>query len=256
MANSTEGMSVDLLQHISRWFLRQETLKAANKILVDFHHQLPLSSVWGEGLVSSSDGQRFGIEASSLLASFYPRYFGYYERAIAVYTHISDQYSVFGDRAISCVPREALYVLDGLLENEPSCVQGSIRPIPMGQRSSSLGYVFYSAFIHATAGRSQGSAALQTGPQHLLRCARAVVPWLCRCRSYPGTMGSTGAGRRFATSSLSHESSSRSGNPVNLMNPFPPWFEPVCWGLCAPQTPHRSPLSALVPPRHKRQNPR
>jgi TnpA family transposase len=53
-----------------------------------------------------------------LLASFYPRYFGYYERAITVYTHISDQYSVFASQAISCAPREALYVLDGLLENE------------------------------------------------------------------------------------------------------------------------------------------
>ena len=30
---------------------------------------------------------------------------------------MSDQYSVFGTRAISCSPREALYVLDGLLEN-------------------------------------------------------------------------------------------------------------------------------------------
>ena len=54
MANSTEGMSVDLLQPISRWFLRQETLKAANQIiLVDFHHQLPLTSVWGAGLGDS-----------------------------------------------------------------------------------------------------------------------------------------------------------------------------------------------------------
>jgi TnpA family transposase len=34
-----------------------------------------------------------------------------------VYTHTSDQYSVFGTRIISCSPREALYVLDGLLEN-------------------------------------------------------------------------------------------------------------------------------------------
>ena len=52
-----------------------------------------------------------------MLASFYPRYFGYYERAISLYTHTSDQYSVFGTRVISCSPREALYVLDGLLEN-------------------------------------------------------------------------------------------------------------------------------------------
>src|SRR3984893_436036 len=43
---------------------------------------------------------------------------GYYERAIMIYTHTSDQYSVFGARVISCSPREALYVLDGLLEND------------------------------------------------------------------------------------------------------------------------------------------
>jgi TnpA family transposase len=118
MAQSTRDVSTDTLRYVSHWCLRPETLKAANQLLVEYHHQLPLSAVWGDGIASSSDGQRFGLEASSLLASFYPRYFGYYERAITVYTHISDQYSVFASQAISCSPREALYVLDGLLENE------------------------------------------------------------------------------------------------------------------------------------------
>lgn len=118
MGASTEGITVDRLQHVSQTCLRTETLKAANKALVDYHHRLALSAVWGDGTRSSSDGQRFGIEASSLLASFYPRYFGYYDRAITVYTHISDQHSVFASRIISCGPREALYVLDGLLQND------------------------------------------------------------------------------------------------------------------------------------------
>jgi TnpA family transposase len=51
------------------------------------------------------------------LASYYPRYYGYYKKAIGIYTHISNQYSVFSTKIISCSPREALYVLDGLLEN-------------------------------------------------------------------------------------------------------------------------------------------
>jgi len=117
MGQSAEGITVDTLQHVTRWFLREDTIKAANAALIHFHHQLPISRIWGEGIVSSSDGQRFGIQQSSLLASYYPRYFGYYERAVTVYTHTSDQYSVFGTRVISCSPREALYVLDGLLEN-------------------------------------------------------------------------------------------------------------------------------------------
>ena len=72
------------------------------------HHQLPLSAVHGKGKLSSSDAQRFKIRADSLLASYYPRYFGYYERAIGLYTHVSDQYSVFSTQVISgaVAPRE------------------------------------------------------------------------------------------------------------------------------------------------------
>lgn len=51
------------------------------------------------------------------LASYYPRYYGYYEKAIGIYTHVTDQLAVFNTQAISCKPREALYVLDGLLQN-------------------------------------------------------------------------------------------------------------------------------------------
>ena len=38
--------------------------------------------------------------------------------AITVYTHVSDQFSAFSTRAISCSPCEAIYVLDGLPEND------------------------------------------------------------------------------------------------------------------------------------------
>jgi len=67
--------------------------------------------------MSSSDGQRFALRPSSLLGSFYPRYFGHYDRAFTIYTHVSDQHSVFSTKVISCSVREAIYVLDGLLEN-------------------------------------------------------------------------------------------------------------------------------------------
>jgi TnpA family transposase len=118
MGQSAEGIDTDMLQHVMQWYVRQDTLKAANKVMVDCHHQQPLSSVYGQAKCSSSDGQRFSTQASSLLASLCPRYFGYYDHAITVYTHVSDQYSVFSTQAISCGPREALYVLDGLLQND------------------------------------------------------------------------------------------------------------------------------------------
>ncbi|MGI8544763.1 MAG: Tn3 family transposase [Aridibacter sp.] len=118
MGNSTEAVTLEMLQNVSRHYLNEITLKAANTTLVNYHHGLPLSSIWGDGTTSSSDGQRFGVQASSLIASYYPRYFGYYNKALTLYTHTSNQHSVFSTQVISCQPREALYVLDGLLEND------------------------------------------------------------------------------------------------------------------------------------------
>ena len=117
MSASMKDTTVDMLRRALHYFVREETLTAASTEIVNRHHELPLSSVHGSGVISSSDAQRFRIRASSLLASYYPRYYGYYEKAIGIYTHVSDQYSVFSTKVISCSPREALYVLDGLLEN-------------------------------------------------------------------------------------------------------------------------------------------
>ena len=117
MSASVTGNSVDMLRHVLQFFVREETIKAANAEIINRHHELPLSAVHGSGTISSSDAQRFGIRASSLLASYYPRYYGYYQKAIGIYTHVSDQYAVFSTKVISCTPSEALYVLDGLPEN-------------------------------------------------------------------------------------------------------------------------------------------
>ena len=117
MSASVKGITVDMLRHALQYYVREETLKAASADIVNQHHLLPLSAVQGDGTMSSSDAQRFKIRADSLLSSYYPRYYGYYERAIGIYTHVSDQYAVFDTGVISCGPREALYVLDGLLNN-------------------------------------------------------------------------------------------------------------------------------------------
>ncbi len=118
MSQSTDGLSVEKLQNVAKWFVREQTINEANAAMVNYHHRLALSFIWGDGEASSSDGQRFAIEGNPLVGSYYPRYFGYYDRAFSVLAHISNQYSVFSTKVISCSKREALYVLDGLLENE------------------------------------------------------------------------------------------------------------------------------------------
>lgn len=116
--DSTEEFQAGEIERASRQCVRPETLRAANRAIVNFHAALPISQAWGDGTRSSSDGQRFAISADSILSSYYPRYFGYYEQAVNVYTHTSDLHSVYATRVISCGPREALFVLDGILEND------------------------------------------------------------------------------------------------------------------------------------------
>lgn len=118
MQESTEDLEPGEVERASRQCLRPDTLRAANRRIVDFHASLPITRAWGTGERSSSDGQRFKITADTLLASYYPRHFGFYERAVNAYSHTSDLHTVFATRVISCKDSEAIHVLDGLLHND------------------------------------------------------------------------------------------------------------------------------------------
>lgn len=101
----------------SEWYLREDTLRAANAAIVNYQHRLPLSQAWGGGTLSSSDGQRFPVSVKSPVATALPRYFGL-GRGVTAYTHVSDQHSTYATRVIPATVRDATYVLDGILDNE------------------------------------------------------------------------------------------------------------------------------------------
>ena len=120
MGSSVEGLTAADLQHVSRWLVRDATLKAANAQIIEHQHRLPFASIWGDGRLSSSDGQRFAAPPGTLIGAYQPRHFGYYDRAVSVYSHLSDRLGVYGTLVISCAPREATYVLTGILDNDTS----------------------------------------------------------------------------------------------------------------------------------------
>ena len=120
MGSSVEGLTAADLQHVSRWLVRDATLKAANAQTIEHQHRLPFASIWGDGRLSSSDGQRFAAPPGTLIGAYQPRHFGYYDRAVSVYSHLSDRLGVYGTLVISCAPREATYVLTGILDNDTS----------------------------------------------------------------------------------------------------------------------------------------
>ena len=116
MAHSA-GLHYKSLAWTSKWYLREETLKAAVTALVNFQYRQPLARHWGDGTLSSSDGQRFPVRGKVRNASALPRYFGYGE-GITFYSWSSDQLSQYGTKVISATIRDATYVLDEILNNE------------------------------------------------------------------------------------------------------------------------------------------
>jgi TnpA family transposase len=109
------GISEDALAWTSQWYLRQETLRAANTRLVNAHHAHPLATLWGGGTLSSSDGQRFPQRGHSLTARALSRYF--LAEGTTTYTHVSDQHSTYGTKVIPSTWREAVAVLDEIFGN-------------------------------------------------------------------------------------------------------------------------------------------
>lgn len=116
MARSTNIEYYDLLWSI-RSYQREDTLKLANNHLVNYHHKQWLTALCGGGTLSSSDGQRFPVSGKIRNAKAQLKYFGY-GKGVTFYTHTSDQYSQFGSKVIASTERDAMYVLDEILNNE------------------------------------------------------------------------------------------------------------------------------------------
>ena len=120
MARAAKGMTSSILADAIRDCLGPNDLEAAIHGMVEFHSQLGFAKYYGSGETSSSDGQRFPVRSGSIETGYCTRYFGFYKKAISIYTHLADNYSVFSTQILSCGVREAIAVLDGLLSAEKS----------------------------------------------------------------------------------------------------------------------------------------
>ena len=110
------GLSYSQLAWFTKWYLREETLQAGINRLVNYHFHLPLSSYWGGGTLSSSDGQRFPVAVKAKNSTAIPRYG--YGQILTLYSWTSDQHSQWRCKPEPSTVRDATYVLDGLLDNE------------------------------------------------------------------------------------------------------------------------------------------
>jgi len=107
------------LAWVQQNYVRAETIARANARLVEAQAGIPLAQAWGHGDVASADGLRFVVPVRTLNAGPNPKYFGV-GRGVTYYNFTADQFTGFHHIVIPGTLRDALYVLDGLLEQQTS----------------------------------------------------------------------------------------------------------------------------------------
>jgi TnpA family transposase len=107
----------DRLSWVGQNYIRDDTLSAANAILVSVQSQLELAQTWGGGEVASADGMRFVVPVRSVHSGPNPKYFGS-SRGVTWYNLISDQFSGLNAITVPGTLRDSLVLLAVVLEQQ------------------------------------------------------------------------------------------------------------------------------------------
>lgn len=114
-APSVEGVARTQLERASQ-NLNAEALAAVNDQVVQVITTQAFDPDDRQRIRTSSDGQRFGVDRRSRLVRYYPRQFGFHQRAMNLYGH-HNLGALFAMGVIACNESEALHVVDALLDS-------------------------------------------------------------------------------------------------------------------------------------------
>jgi len=114
---SVPALTRDRLSHVDQNYVRPETIRAANRRLIEAQARIALAAAWGGGLVASADGLRFVVPVATLNAGPNPRYFGL-RRGATWLNAVNDRYAGLGAIVVPGTVRDSLHILDLVLNLE------------------------------------------------------------------------------------------------------------------------------------------
>jgi TnpA family transposase len=115
--SDTPALRRDRLAWVRQNYIRDETLTAANVVLVREQSKLVLARTWGGGEVASADGIRFVVPVHTIHAGPNPKYFGT-GRGLTLYNVLSDQFSGLNAISVPGTLRDSLILLAVMLEQQ------------------------------------------------------------------------------------------------------------------------------------------
>lgn len=115
--SDVSALKRDRLLWVDQNYIRDDTLTAANAMLVATQSRLALANLWGGGEVASADGMRFVVPVRTVHAGPNPKYFGF-GRGVTWYNLLSDQFSGLNDITVPGTLRDSLILLAVVLEQQ------------------------------------------------------------------------------------------------------------------------------------------
>jgi TnpA family transposase len=115
--HDVQALRRERLAWVNQNYLRDDTLVAANAILVAAQNRIALAHAWGGGEVASADGMRFVVPVRTVHAGPNPKYFGF-GRGVTWYNLLSDQCSGLNAITVPGTLRDSLVLLAVVLEQQ------------------------------------------------------------------------------------------------------------------------------------------
>lgn len=125
-----------MLGFVNRRHVTAKKLDAAREDLLNRYHRFTLPRFWGDGSHVSADGTKYEMSEQNLMAEYHIRYGGY--GGIAYY-HVSDLYVALFSHFIACGTWEAVYIIDGLLNNKSEIQPDTVHADTQGQSTPVFG---------------------------------------------------------------------------------------------------------------------
>jgi len=135
-AQSIENIDRKQIAYINQRHIDEYKLLRANVHIINQYNRFALPKTWGSGKSASADGTKWDLYEQNLLSEYHIRYGGW--GGIGYY-HVSDTYIALFSSFISCGVWEAIYILDGLLENKSDIRPDTLHTDTQGQSESVFG---------------------------------------------------------------------------------------------------------------------
>lgn len=113
-ARSVKGLSRKQVAWLNLKHVTEQRLDKAIFKVINAYNRFALPRYWGSGKSASADGTKWSMYEQNLLSEYHIRYGGY--GGIGYY-HVSDKYIALFSHFIPCGVYEAVYILDGLINN-------------------------------------------------------------------------------------------------------------------------------------------